>query len=121
MEVDYSTLRDLLKEGKWREAEDETRELLIQAAGKAAVKRGWVYFSEIKFIPGGRGVDGRASGVWVVWMAGWLAGQAGRRMAGWVSKCGASQHAAGHGISTNLHVCPLALLPPTHVLRLRLP
>lgn len=49
--VDYSSLRDLLKEGKWREAEDETRELLIQAAGPAAVKRGWVYFSEVKFIP----------------------------------------------------------------------
>ena len=28
--MDYSKLRDLLKEGKWREAEDETRELLIQ-------------------------------------------------------------------------------------------
>lgn len=51
VEVDYSKLRDLLKEGKWREAEDETRELLIQAAGKGAVKRGWVYFSEVKFIP----------------------------------------------------------------------
>jgi hypothetical protein len=51
--VDYSKLRDLLKEGKWREAEDETRELLIQAAGPAAVRRGWVYFSEVKFIPGG--------------------------------------------------------------------
>ncbi|EFN59265.1 hypothetical protein CHLNCDRAFT_19181, partial [Chlorella variabilis] len=51
VEVDYSSLRDLLKEGKWREAEDETRELLIQAAGPAAVRRGWVYFSEVKFIP----------------------------------------------------------------------
>lgn len=50
--MDYSKLRDLLKEGKWREAEDETRELLIQAAGKGAVKRGWVYFTEVKFIPG---------------------------------------------------------------------
>lgn len=53
VDVDYSKLRDLLKEGKWREAEDETRELLIQAAGPAAVRRGWVYFSEVKFIPGG--------------------------------------------------------------------
>lgn len=51
VDVDYSKLRDLLKEGKWREAEDETRELLIQAAGPAAVRRGWVYFSEVKFIP----------------------------------------------------------------------
>lgn len=39
--VDYSTLRDLLKEGKWREAEDETRELLIQAAGET---KGWMLF-----------------------------------------------------------------------------
>jgi hypothetical protein len=52
VEVDYSSLRDLLKEGKWREAEDATRELLIQAAGAAAVRRGWVYFSEVKTIPG---------------------------------------------------------------------
>jgi hypothetical protein len=63
VDVDYSKLRDLLKEGKWREAEDETRELLIQAAGPAAVRRGWVYFSEVKFIPGGC-------------LAGWLAGAA---------------------------------------------
>ena len=49
--VDYSKLRDLLKEGKWREAEDETRAKLIEAAGTAAQKRNWVYWSEVKMIP----------------------------------------------------------------------
>lgn len=49
--VDYSKLRDLLKEGKWREAEDETRAKLIEAAGPAAQKRNWVYWSEVKTIP----------------------------------------------------------------------
>ena len=51
--VSYVKLRDHLAAGEWREAEDELREVLIQAAGPAAVKRGWVYFSEVKFIPGG--------------------------------------------------------------------
>ena len=32
--VDYTKLRDLLKEGQWREAEDEQRAKLIEAAGK---------------------------------------------------------------------------------------
>lgn len=49
--VSYVKLRDHLAAGEWREAEDELREVLIQAAGPAAVKRGWVYFSEVKFIP----------------------------------------------------------------------
>lgn len=49
--MDYSKLRDLLKEGKWREAEDETRAKLIEAAGPAAQKRNWVYWSEVKTIP----------------------------------------------------------------------
>jgi len=49
--VDYSMLRDLLKEKKWREAEDETRAKLIEAAGPGAQKRNWVYWSEVKTIP----------------------------------------------------------------------
>lgn len=49
--VEYSTLRDLLAEGKWREAEDETRAKLIEAAGEGAKERNWVYWSEIKNIP----------------------------------------------------------------------
>ncbi|MEO2192166.1 MAG: GUN4 domain-containing protein [bacterium] len=48
--VDYTKLRDLLAEGKWREAEDETRARLIEAAGEAAVERNWVYWSEAKSI-----------------------------------------------------------------------
>ncbi len=49
--VDYSRLRDLLKEGNWREAEDETRAKLIEAAGPGAQARNWVYWSEVKNIP----------------------------------------------------------------------
>lgn len=49
--VDYTSLRDLLAEGKWREAEDETRAKLIEAAGQGARDRNWVYWSEIKNIP----------------------------------------------------------------------
>lgn len=49
--VDYTQLRDLLTEGNWREAEDETRARLIQAAGPGALQRSWVYWSEVKSIP----------------------------------------------------------------------
>lgn len=49
--MDYSKLRDLLKDGKWREAEDETRAKLIEAAGPGAQARNWVYWSEVKSIP----------------------------------------------------------------------
>jgi len=45
--IDYSKLRDHLGAGEWREAEDETRALLIRMAGPEAVKRGWVYFTEV--------------------------------------------------------------------------
>lgn len=51
LNVDYSTLKELLKEGKWREAEDETRAKLIEAAGPGAQKRNWVYWSEVAKIP----------------------------------------------------------------------
>lgn len=56
--VDYAPLRDLLKEGKWREAEDETRAKLIEAAGPEAQKRGWVYFSEASGPAGRAWLDG---------------------------------------------------------------
>lgn len=36
---------------KTRQADDETRALLIKMAGAGAVGRGWVYFTEIKTIP----------------------------------------------------------------------
>lgn len=45
--VEYTQLRDFLKAGEWRQAEDETRALLIKLAGPDAVKRGWVYFTEV--------------------------------------------------------------------------
>ena len=40
----------MLAEGKWREAEDETRAKLIVAAGAGAIQRNWVYWSEVKSI-----------------------------------------------------------------------
>jgi len=48
--MDYTALRDFLKAGDWRKAEDETRALLIRLAGEDAMKRGWVYFTEVKTI-----------------------------------------------------------------------
>ncbi|KAG2445075.1 hypothetical protein HYH02_008942 [Chlamydomonas schloesseri] len=48
--IDYTTLRDHLANGEFREAEDETRALLIKLAGPEAVKRNWVYFTEVKNI-----------------------------------------------------------------------
>lgn len=49
--VDYRTLRALLKKKEYKAADAETRRLLIVMSGKAAVKRGWIYFSEVKLIP----------------------------------------------------------------------
>lgn len=45
--VDFTKLRDLLAEGKFQDADDETRALLIKLAGLGAVDRKWVYFSEV--------------------------------------------------------------------------
>lgn len=44
------TLRDKLAAGEWEAADAETRRLLCVLAGEEAVKRKWVYFSEVKFI-----------------------------------------------------------------------
>lgn len=49
--MDYVALRDSLSEGDFRKADDETRALLIRLAGENAIKRGWVYFSEVRAIP----------------------------------------------------------------------
>jgi len=49
--IDYSPLRDALKEGDFKKADDQHRILLIKLAGEGAVKRGWVYFSEAKNMP----------------------------------------------------------------------
>ena len=48
--IDYSQLRDHLKEGEFEKADDDTRALLIQLAGPDAEKRGWVYFSEVSLL-----------------------------------------------------------------------
>jgi hypothetical protein len=49
--MDYTVLKEALAEGRFQDADDETRALLIRLAGPDAVKRGWVYFTEVKFIP----------------------------------------------------------------------
>ena len=49
--IDYTKLRDLLQAREYRQADDETRALLIRLAGEGAVKRGWVYFAEVKSLP----------------------------------------------------------------------
>lgn len=46
--LDYTQLRDLLSEGKFQDADDETRALLIKLAGPGAVDRKWVYFTEVR-------------------------------------------------------------------------
>ena len=46
--VDYAPLRDFLKAGDFRKADDETRAMLVRLAGEDAVKRGWVYFTEVR-------------------------------------------------------------------------
>jgi hypothetical protein len=45
--MDYAPLRDHLKAQDFRKADDETRALLIRLAGEGAIKRGWVYFTEV--------------------------------------------------------------------------
>lgn len=48
--VSFDELDRLLAEKNFRQADEETRRLLIALAGDAAQKRGYVYFSEVKFI-----------------------------------------------------------------------
>ncbi|KAK9806963.1 hypothetical protein WJX72_008753 [[Myrmecia] bisecta] len=48
--IDYEPLREALRAGEFQKADDETRALLIKLAGPEAVKRNWVYFSEVQFI-----------------------------------------------------------------------
>ncbi|PWA62898.1 GUN4-like protein [Artemisia annua] len=43
-------LERLLSASDFREADNETRRLLIALAGESAVKRGYVFFSEVQFI-----------------------------------------------------------------------
>ncbi|EPS68798.1 hypothetical protein M569_05972, partial [Genlisea aurea] len=48
--VSFELLEELLSAGNYRQADEETRRLLIVLAGDAAVKRGYVFFSEVQFI-----------------------------------------------------------------------
>lgn len=50
-DMDYTKLRDLLAEGKFQQADDETRALLIKLAGPGAIERKWVYFTEVGCYP----------------------------------------------------------------------
>lgn len=47
---DYEPLREALRAQDFEKADDITREELIQLAGAGAVKRNWVYFTEVKSI-----------------------------------------------------------------------
>lgn len=49
--MDYSELRDCLKEEKFQKADDITRAAIIELAGPDAKSRGWVYFTEVQFLP----------------------------------------------------------------------
>merc|ERR1719343_1699043 len=49
--VDYSKLKEALQASDFKEADAETRRLLIELAGPAARTRGWVYFTEVRNIP----------------------------------------------------------------------
>lgn len=49
--VDYTTLRDLLKQGEWELADNEHRRLLTVLGGEDSEERGWVYFTEARQFP----------------------------------------------------------------------
>lgn len=51
MGIDYTTLRDTMAAGDFKAADAEHRRLLIEIAGEAARKRGWIYFSEVRKMP----------------------------------------------------------------------
>lgn len=50
--ISYQKLQELLAAGEWELADEETRRLIIVLAGENAVKRKYVFFSEVKFMPG---------------------------------------------------------------------
>nr|GMD97150.1 tetrapyrrole-binding protein, chloroplastic [Ipomoea batatas] len=49
--ISYDLLEQHLAGQNFRQADEETRRLLIALAGDAALKRGYVFFSEVQFIP----------------------------------------------------------------------
>ncbi len=50
-DIDYSQLDQLLADGHFEEADRVTVQLLCQLAGPAAVRRKWLYFSEVPQLP----------------------------------------------------------------------
>ncbi|MCF2971400.1 GUN4 domain-containing protein [Synechococcus sp. Nb3U1] len=51
LDIDYRPLQTLLESGSWLEADRLTLQLLCRAAGEGAMRRGWLYFSEVSRIP----------------------------------------------------------------------
>lgn len=49
--ISFDLLRQLLSAKNFQQADEETRRLLIVLAGEPAQKRGYVFFSEVQFIP----------------------------------------------------------------------
>ena len=49
--IDYAPLEELLVKEEYKQADIETSRKLCELAGEAAVKRKWVYFSEIPGLP----------------------------------------------------------------------
>lgn len=49
--ISFDLLQQHLSDQNFRQADEETRRLLIVLAGESAQKRGYVYFSEVQFIP----------------------------------------------------------------------
>jgi hypothetical protein len=49
--INYAPLRDLLSQQQWQEADSLTRLLMCEVAGELAVKRGWLYFTEMDRFP----------------------------------------------------------------------
>jgi len=48
--MDYTALRTALAASDFRAADDETRALLIRLAGPEAIRRNWVYYTDVQFI-----------------------------------------------------------------------
>ncbi|KAH7521331.1 hypothetical protein FEM48_Zijuj07G0021600 [Ziziphus jujuba var. spinosa] len=48
--ISFDTLQHQLSTQNFRQADEETRRLLIVLAGEAAQRRGYIFFSEVKFI-----------------------------------------------------------------------
>jgi hypothetical protein len=50
-QIDYSSLQQALARQKFQDADTITRQKLCELAGEAAIKRKWVYFTEVEQFP----------------------------------------------------------------------